>query len=152
MADAQQPKAQEPAQPSQQPPTAQQQSQAQQPQAQDPTALQRQPGAEPTRTQQLSVQRIIVPCDVFENDNEYLVLADLPGLDTENFDFIVRGDRIELRGERIAGDQRIVYERSFALPNNADPNDIEANYRDGVARITIAKTQESRPRRIPVHT
>ena len=49
--------------------------------------------------------------------------------------------------ERFAGDFR----RVVTLPEDADPARIQAGYRDGILRITVAKRESSRPRRIEVH-
>jgi len=106
-------------------------------------AVARQDKARPT-------QRVTVPCDVYENDDEYLLIADMPGLGAEECEVVIRGDRLELKGIRTLGDDQICYERSFAMPHNAETQDISASYKDGIVRVTIAKTQDSRPRRIPV--
>lgn len=49
--------------------------------------------------------------------------------------------------ERFAGPFR----RVVSLPQDADPARIEASYREGILRITVAKRESSRPRRIEVH-
>ena len=49
--------------------------------------------------------------------------------------------------ERFAGGFR----RVVSLPEDADPARIDASYRDGILRITVAKRESSRPRRIEVH-
>jgi HSP20 family protein len=38
-----------------------------------------------------------------------------------------------------------------SLPEDADPARIQAGYRDGILRITVARRESSRPRRIEVH-
>ncbi len=49
--------------------------------------------------------------------------------------------------ERFTGSFR----RVVNLPEDADPGRIDATYRDGILRITVAKRESSRPRRIDVH-
>lgn len=119
---------------------------------QESAALQRPSGdGSVAQRQPKMAQRVTVPCDIYENDVEYLILADMPGLESDQCDLVVRGDRLEMHGERMIGDQQFVYERSFAMPQNADTKEISATYKDGVFRVTAAKTQESRPRKIAVH-
>jgi HSP20 family protein len=48
--------------------------------------------------------------------------------------------------ERFAGSFR----RVVSLPEDADPARIDARYRDGILRITVARRESSRPRRIDV--
>lgn len=48
--------------------------------------------------------------------------------------------------ERFAGNFR----RVVSLPDEADPAKVEASYRDGILRVTVAKRESSKPRRIEV--
>ena len=49
--------------------------------------------------------------------------------------------------ERFAGSFR----RVVTLPDDADPQRVDAKYRDGILRITVAKRESSKPRRIEVN-
>jgi HSP20 family protein len=49
--------------------------------------------------------------------------------------------------ERFAGSFR----RVVSLPEDADPGKVEASLRDGVLRITVAKREASKPRRITIN-
>jgi len=49
--------------------------------------------------------------------------------------------------ERFSGSFR----RVLSLPEDADPSKVEANYRDGVLRISVGRRESSRPRRIEVN-
>jgi HSP20 family protein len=51
------------------------------------------------------------------------------------------------RRERFDGEFR----RVIALPDDADPDRVEAKYRDGVLHITVQRRQAKRPRQIEVH-
>jgi HSP20 family protein len=48
--------------------------------------------------------------------------------------------------ERFAGSFR----RVVTLPDDADPGKVDATYRDGILRVSVAKRESSRPRRIEV--
>ena len=48
--------------------------------------------------------------------------------------------------ERFAG----TFKRVISLPDDADPSRIEARYRNGVLRVTIARRESAQPRRIQV--
>jgi HSP20 family protein len=48
--------------------------------------------------------------------------------------------------ERFSG----TFRRVVSLPEDADPAKVEANYRDGILRVTVAKRESSKPRRIEV--
>jgi HSP20 family molecular chaperone IbpA len=95
-------------------------------------------------------RRVPFACDIYENDDEYFVVADLPGVDPDRLEAVVHGDRLSVRGTRFVTETEIVHERIFTLPQNADVNAVDATIQDGVLRIRIPKTQESKPRRIAV--
>jgi HSP20 family molecular chaperone IbpA len=96
--------------------------------------------------------KVALACDIYENDDEYLVIADAPGVSGSGLDVTVHGDRLTVRGERSHGEARSIYERVFTLPQNADQGAVSAEARDGVVRLHIPKTADSKPRRIEVRT
>jgi HSP20 family protein len=51
------------------------------------------------------------------------------------------------RRERYDGEFR----RVIALPEDVDPDRVEAKYRDGVLQVTVQRRQEARPRQVEVH-
>lgn len=100
--------------------------------------------------------------DLAENDAAYLVELDLPGvakedikIDLEDNRLMVRGERKEeereegenyLRMERSYGN----FYRSFSLPDVAKTKDIKAEFKDGVLKIRIPKSEEKKPKRIKI--
>ena len=96
----------------------------------------------------------------WENDGQYLVEMDLPGVRTEDLDVSVEKGHLIIRGERRTPEtsQKSWYdERRFGsfqkvlrLDESADPASIDATLTDGVLRLTIGKKPEHRPQRVPV--
>jgi len=80
--------------------------------------------------------------DVFENENEYLVVADVPGVAKDAFD--VRFEQGELRLEAAA------YRRAFAMPDGVDADKIEAELAQGILKVHLPKSAAKRPRRIDI--
>jgi HSP20 family protein len=92
------------------------------------------------------------------------VMALAPGLDPASLQLTVDRGLLVIAGERKsqvpeAGDSTSVYaqerfagqfRRVVSLPEDADPAKVDASYRDGILRVTIAKRESSRPRRIEV--
>ena len=92
------------------------------------------------------------------------IMAMAPGLDPAALQvtadrglLVIAGERQRAVPER--GDGTAVYaqerftgnfRRVVNLPEDADPARIEASYRDGILRISVAKRESSRPRRIEV--
>jgi HSP20 family protein len=93
------------------------------------------------------------------------VMALAPGLNPKSLQLTVDRGLLTISGERPVqipdkGDSVSVYaqerfagnfRRVVSLPDEADPNQVEATYRDGILRITVAKHESSRPRRIEVN-
>lgn len=92
------------------------------------------------------------------------VMALAPGLKPESLQLTVDRGLLVISGERKsevpdAGDSTSVYaqerftgafRRVVSLPEDADPSNVQANYRDGILRVTVAKRESSKPRRIEV--
>jgi HSP20 family protein len=91
--------------------------------------------------------------DIFENESELLVVADVPGLDPN--DIGVHVDFPEFRIEaKIQGspDKPVVYARTFRVDERIDPERVNAEYREGVLRVHLTKSAAFRPRRVEVHS
>ena len=94
------------------------------------------------------------------------VMALAPGLDPSSLQvtadrglLIVSGERRSALPEERRDGLSIYAQERFAgsfrrvvnLPEDADPARIDASYRDGILRISVARRESSRPRRIDVH-
>lgn len=101
--------------------------------------------------------------DIFENDREITLLADLPGVTTENLMIDLRENTLTLTGEveaaEGAGEKALLieyetgkYHRHFSLSNLIDQSKIDAQLNDGVLRLTLPKVEEAKPRKIEVKT
>jgi HSP20 family protein len=101
-------------------------------------------------------------CDIYETDNEIIVKADLPGVKKEDLHVNLENNLLTIRGERKFEEEtkkenyrRVErsygeFMRSFTLPSFADPNKINADYKDGMLRVSIAKREEARPKQVEV--
>lgn len=101
--------------------------------------------------------------DIREQQDRYLIHADIPGVDPEAIEVSMQDGVLSIRGERGAqqpgqGAQQAglrhaerlqgSFVRRFGLPDGADTDAIRATARHGVLEIVIPKQQELRPRRI----
>ena len=102
--------------------------------------------------------------DVQESDAEYVVRAELPGLDEKDVEISLEDNVLTLRGEkRTAGDvsqqgyrlrerREGSFRRRLALPTAVDAEAVTATAKNGVVTITLPKAPEARTRTIPVTT
>ncbi|HTA92927.1 MAG TPA: Hsp20/alpha crystallin family protein [Polyangiaceae bacterium] len=99
------------------------------------------------------VRELAPNVDIFENENELLVVADVPGLDPN--DIGVHVDLPEFRIEaKVQGspDKPVVYTRTFRVDERIDPERVKAEYHEGVLRVHLAKSAAFRPRRVEVRS
>jgi HSP20 family protein len=105
---------------------------------------------------------LFAPTDVSEDENALQISMELPGvepddvrLSLENNVLTIRGEKrqqIDENNERVHRFERVygVFERTFALPNTVDPDNIEARFENGVLIVRIPKAERARPREIRV--
>lgn len=109
------------------------------------------------------VQGFALPMDVTERANEYVIHAELPGVNKDNIDITLadgvltvtaetkqeyedkEGDRV-IRQERRYGK----YSRSIRLGTQIDEKNVKANYKDGVLELVLPKAEEVKPKKISV--
>lgn len=104
------------------------------------------------------------PVDVAEDTNQYLITADVPGVDPESIEVTMENGVLTLRGQRqpeseeeLAKYKRIervrgTFHRRFTLPDTADEDKIQAKCRNGVLAISIPKQERVQPRKIQVES
>ncbi|HEX9877007.1 MAG TPA: Hsp20/alpha crystallin family protein [Gammaproteobacteria bacterium] len=100
--------------------------------------------------------------DIKEEDNRFLIRADVPGVAAEAIEITMDGGTLSLQGRRETtseeekdGLRRVErvsgrFYRRFALPDTADAEGIKADCKDGVLEISIPKQAKSQPRRIQI--
>jgi HSP20 family protein len=102
--------------------------------------------------------------DIFENGDDLVIRAEIPGVEKDDVDISVRNNSLTLRGERkreqeINDDNAYRLERSygnfvrsFTLPRTVDSSRISAKYSNGVLDIILPKAEEAKPKRIEIAT
>lgn len=100
--------------------------------------------------------------DIYENKDQIVLEAELPGMKQEDFDLSVENNVITLRGERKfeKTDETDNYHRversygsftrSFTLPQTVTAEGATAEYSNGVLRVTLPKREETKARRIEI--
>jgi len=100
--------------------------------------------------------------DVIEHEDEYLVVADLPGVEKKDLEVSVTGSLLSIKGDKREdrdGDKRKFFrreswvgsfKRTINLPSLIDVDKMSAELKDGVLTVTIAKREEAKTRRLEV--
>lgn len=90
------------------------------------------------------------PVDIFENEEELLVVADLPGVGRDAIE--LRVDRGTLSLEAVDDARHRVYRRAFTLPDAIDPAGVRAVMKNGVLTVHLRKREDMKPRRVEVRS
>ncbi len=100
--------------------------------------------------------------DIVEHDDAYEITADVPGIEPDKLEVTCENGVLRISGEKCAasekkngGYHRIErsygrFARSFRLPDSADLANVKAKSKNGVLKLTVPKTKESKARRIPI--
>jgi len=91
------------------------------------------------------------PVDIYENKDELLLVADLPGVGPEGVSIDYDAPELRIRARREEGvDGAAEYFRAFRVDERVDANGIEAELKHGVLYIHLKKSEELTPRRVEV--
>lgn len=100
--------------------------------------------------------------DCFLKEGNFIVRADVPGIDPKNIDISVMGNMLTIRGDRKADVEERkggylfhessygAFERTFSLPEGCDAGKIHASCRNGVLEITMPVKAEALPKKVKV--
>jgi len=89
--------------------------------------------------------------DILENENEYVVLADMPGVDPGSVAIQLDAKELQVEAQReVVDGTRQVYRRVFRVGPGVDPNGITAELKQGVLHLVAKKSVEQRARQITV--
>lgn len=91
--------------------------------------------------------------DVYENADELLLLADVPGATADSINVRYEDAELRLEAQRTAADgPKLRYSRAFALPDTIDPDRITAELKHGVLHVHLGKVEKAKPRSIAIRT
>jgi HSP20 family protein len=100
--------------------------------------------------------------NVFNDGDEFVLVAEMPGVKKEDLDIQVRGDTLRIQGkktisyddeasvhrrERAAGQ----FDRTLTLPAEVDAAKVAAEYRDGVLTLRLPRAESAKPRTVTIN-
>ena len=105
---------------------------------------------------------LIPPVDMIENDDNFVVSVELPGLKKEDIKMTMQNNVLTLSGSKkheFESKEDTVHrvERSYGsfcrsvnLPSKVDSSAIKASYDSGVLKVTLPKVEEAKPKEISI--
>lgn len=100
--------------------------------------------------------------DLYMRGNNFVIHADLPGIDPKDVDISVAGNTLTLRGERKAEWEEKKegymfqeasygkFERTITLPEGVDTAKVHATYKNGVLELTMPAKAEALPKKVKI--
>ena len=100
--------------------------------------------------------------DMYQNEDDLIVKAVLPGLSKDDVDISVTADVLTLRGEfknneddngasyHLREQRYGVFERSISLPTNVEVEKSKAVFENGILTITLPKAEAVKPKMISI--
>jgi HSP20 family protein len=100
--------------------------------------------------------------DIIENEKEFLIKAEIPGMDRKDIDISIDGNCLTIKGEKKAeteekGEKYLrremsygSFSRSFAINQEIKTDEIKAGYKNGILEITIPKEEKVKPKKIEI--
>ncbi|GAB6192616.1 Hsp20/alpha crystallin family protein [Desulfocastanea catecholica] len=103
--------------------------------------------------------RVAPVVDIYENEDEILLQADMPGVTKEQVTINVDNGKLEISGMRKLetkgtstwqefGD--VEYRRIFSVPQSIDVGKVNAELKEGVLKLHLPKTEAAKPRTIQI--
>ncbi|MBS0014143.1 MAG: Hsp20/alpha crystallin family protein [Desulfobacterales bacterium] len=100
--------------------------------------------------------------DTYEKDDAIVIKAEIPGVNKDDISIDVNNGVLSIKGERKHEEdvnednyyrrERFYgkFQRAFTLPDNADPDKIEAGFKDGILEVKVPKTEQSKGKKIEI--
>jgi len=97
--------------------------------------------------------------DVYQDKDQFTVVAEIPGLKKEDIEVSLHGDTLTISGERKSQEKEEglrterffgKFQRSLTLPSAVSADKVRASYKDGVLEVVLPKAEEAKPKQIEV--
>jgi len=105
------------------------------------------------------IQTITPAVDIYENEDELLLHADMPGVNKEDVTVNIENGKLTLTGIRkidVKGAAQleefgeVEYRRIFSVPQTINVEKVNAELKDGVLRLHLPKSEAAKPRQIEI--
>lgn len=109
------------------------------------------------KRQELATMAPVV--DIYENDDEILLYADMPGVTKENITINVDNGKLEISAIRNLQTKGVVswqefgdveFKRVFSVPQSIDVSQVNAELKEGVLKLQLPKSEAAKPRKIEI--
>jgi HSP20 family molecular chaperone IbpA len=100
---------------------------------------------EKTRTRRERVP----PVDIYENENELLLVSDMPGVTSEGLSIHIEAPELRIEGQ-VDGQEGVIWVRTFSIDERIAAGDVSAELKHGVLTIHLPKSADLKPRKVQI--
>jgi HSP20 family protein len=112
--------------------------------------------------QQTASQGPFPPINVFQQGDDILAIIELPGVEKDSLQIQAKENTIRIAGRKAISYPETVsvhrrertsgaFDRTLSLPVQLDPDNIKAEYRDGILALHLPRSQSDKPRTIKIN-
>lgn len=91
----------------------------------------------------------VPPVDIYENEHELLLVADVPGVSSENLNLRIEPPELRIEG-RTQGEEAVTWARAFTIDERIAAAEVTAELKHGVLTIHLPKAAQSKPRKVEI--
>jgi HSP20 family protein len=104
----------------------------------------------------------IPTADIYENDNEFIIKAEMPGVAADGIEVTLNNSKLEIKGKvssnipesselKYSEFDLFDYQRNFSVGNNIDESGLSAKLENGILTVKLPKKEEAKPKKIVVN-
>ena len=106
-----------------------------------------------------SIRQVTPLVDIYENDDEILLHAEMPGVKKDDITVNIDNGNLTLSGVRTLTMEgaaeweefgNVEYRRAFSVPQTIDVNEVKAELKDGILALHLPKSEVAKPRQIEI--
>lgn len=121
------------------------------------------PNRKSDESKELTLSEWTPIADIAEDDHEYLIKFEIPEVSKKDIHVTVDNGVLTVQGERKFEKEKKdrkyhriersygCFSRSMSIPEDADPDQVNAEFKDGVLKVRLSKNESKKPRHIEVH-
>ena len=101
------------------------------------------------------------PMNIFQKGDDFVAIVELPGVNKNDLQIEAKENTIRIFGNKAINYEKVasvhrrerlsgVFDRTLSIPIQINPDDIRAEYRDGVLSLFVPRAESEKPRTIKI--
>lgn len=107
---------------------------------------------------------VLPNANIYEQDNNIVLALEMPGVDKDTLDVTIDSNNLMIKGKKkkdvipkgydaLYQERHFVrYKRTFELNVDVDRDKLKAEYKNGILKVSLPKSEKSQPKKIEIQT